>query len=176
MHPLIRSLVAIVLSAAASAMEAQRGRGSTPPLAVLPTDSLYTLYNGNSSSPEPIRLVVTDSQMFRIAWDRFASAATPRPTIDFSRYHVAVVGAGFASAPVLWISLDSAYVSPRALELLVRTQEMRSGCTVDMVAVQPIQFVRIPATPPAYRFIERYAHIRGCSRSEIGLRRNPAAR
>ena len=143
---------------------------------MLPTDSLYTIYDGNSLSPEPIRLVVTDSQMFRVAWERFAGSGTPRPTIDFSRYHVAVVGAGFASAPVLWISLDSAYVRDRALELLVRIQEMRRECTVDMVTVQPVQFVRIPATPPVYRFIERHALRKACFRSEVGVRRNPAAR
>lgn len=86
----------------------------------------------------------------------------------------AVVGAGGGSGPGVWISLDSAYVG-RGLELLVRTQEARAGCT-DMEILTPVQFVRIPANPSLYRFVERYAEAKGCAPSQVGRRRNPLAR
>ena len=158
MRRFVRTPIAIgtLLAACVSAGSTARRPGAAVRVEFQRVTETERFWSGVKDS---VRLVVRDSGAWQAVWDRIQAkqSAVRRPTIDFSREMVIVVGLGSRGSTGHSIEVDSilAYESSGVIEVhLTKTQPM-AGTEVGMLATAPLDAVRLPRHRGDVRFVEQ---------------------
>lgn len=134
----------------------RQGQGTPVPVARFgPAGRPLEFYSGFTA---PARLVVRSEGEWREAWARIHQTRMPQPTlpaVDFARETVLVAALGERSSGGYGIVVDSVYDSGAELHAVVRRTSPGAGCAVTGALSQPVDAVRIPASPKAVKFVDR---------------------